>query len=323
MYDFYLSDQLYSIKNRWEELSQSEFLYLFDLLELFKTGEISVGELRSRMVLRLMGITMIPIQDIKQEDRFAENIYHIQSHLDFIFRIEYDDKRFNALSPAVKKRLSRQEPDAGSISPEERLATRFKRHYEIDSVFCSNLLPDINGIPGYEITNQSGIFSTSLTAAQFCDAVTISDRFIQAGDKALLNVLMATLYSNRPYEPTTAHQRTALFHNLPEKTKEAVFFNFQSVLMFIYTKTKYRVLWGRSDNKKASPYNSGLTGSILALAKKYGGLKEVGDSGLIDFLEMMLDSLIDYVRELAAMDKTPIEIANKTKLDILTINELL
>lgn len=323
MYDFYLNYTLHSIKNRWEELSPSEFVYLFDLLELYKAGELSVGELRSRMVLRLMGITTVQIKDIKQEERFAENIFHIQSHLDFIFRIEYDDKRFSSLSPALRQRLARQEPDAGSVLPEERLAARFKRHYEIDSVFCSNLLPEINGVPGYQIGNQSGVFSTNLTTTQFCDAITISDQFIQTGDKPLLNLLTAILYCSYPYKPTSIHQHTALFCSVPDKMKEAVFFNFQSVLMFIYTKTKYRVLWGRSENKKTSPYNSGLAGSILAMAKKYGGLREVGHSGLIDFLEMMLDSLTDYIRELAAMDKTPIEIANKTKLDVLTINELL
>ena len=49
----------------------------------------------------------------------------------------------------------------------------------------------------------------------------------------------------------------------------------------------------------------------------------VGNGGLIDFLEMMLDSLIEYVQELDAMGKSVVEIAEKTKLDVITIKNVL
>ena len=59
------------------------------------------------------------------------------------------------------------------------------------------------------------------------------------------------------------------------------------------------------------------------MGKRFGGVEMVGNGGLIDFLEMMLDSLIEYVQELDAMGKSVVEIAEKTKLDVITIKNVL
>lgn len=322
MYDFYLGENLHTMKDQWEELDADEFLFLFELLQQYKEGELSVGDVRTQMGLKLFGVNKIKLHNYAEECQFAENMYRLQSKLYFIFRLEYDDKRFSSLSPSLKTVLSRQEPDRHSQEAEERLACRFKRHYEVNSVFCKNLIPEIAGIPGYQLNNDSGILVSDLTASRFCDAVTISDAFIQTCSVKQLNTLVSILYFKGDYEPAAAHQRASLFENVPKNIKECVFFNFQSVLSFIYNRTKYRVLFGRGD-KKSSQYNGGLATSLLSLGKKFGGLKAVGDAGLIDFLEMMLDSLIEYVRELNAMDKSLTEIAGKTKLDIKTIIEML
>lgn len=322
MYDFYLGETLHTMKDRWEELNADEFLFLFELLQQYKEGELSVGDVRTQMGLRLFGVSHIKVHSYAEECRFSENIYRLQSQLSFIFRIEYDDKRFASLSPNMKTILSRREPESYSTEAEERLACRFKRHYEIDSVFCKNLIPEIAGTPGYRLDNDSGILVSNLTASRFCDAVTISDSFIRSGSIKQLNALISILYFPGDYEPAAAYQRAQSFESVPKNVKECVFFNFQAILSFIYHRTKYRVLFGRSD-KKSSQYNGGLSASLLSLGKKFGGMKAVGDAGLIDYLEMMLDSLIEYVRELNAMDKSLAEIAGKTKLDIKTINEML
>lgn len=322
MYNYFLGDKQYAIKNSWEELSSEEFIFLFELLQEYNQGELTVGDVRTQMALKLLHIDKIQVRTYEQESRFSENIYRIQSQLTFIFRIEYEDKRFPALSPAFRRELSRREPDAFSETPEERLASRFKRHYEVDSVFCKNLMSQIAGVPGYRIENQSGILITDLTASRFCDAVTISDSFIRGGDNRLLDTLLSILYFQGEYEPSAAHQRASLFKNVTVHVKQCVFFNFQSILSFIYNQTKYKVLFGKSE-KKAGQYNGGLSTSLLAMGKKFGGIKTVGDAGLIDFLEMMLDSLIEYVRELNAMDKSLVEIAKKTNLDTQTITEMI
>lgn len=322
MYEYFLGDRKHSIKDKWEELSPEEFIFLFELLQEYNQRELTVGDVRTQMALKLLNIDRIRVRTYEQESRFTENVYRIQSQLTFIFRLEYEDKRFQALSPVFRRELSRREPDAFSETPEERLAARFKRHYEVDSVFCKNLMPQIAGIPGYRIENQSGILITDLTASRFCDAVTISDSFIRSGNPEQLNTLLSILYFQGEYEPAAAHQRKSLFENVPVNMKQCVFFNFQSVLSFIYNRTKYKVLFGRSE-KKAGQYNGGLSTSLLAMGKKFGGIKTVGDAGLIDFMEMMLDSLIEYVRELNAMDKSLVEIAKKTNLDTQTITEML
>lgn len=322
MYEFYLNDSRYSMKNEWEELNADEFIFLFELLQQYKEGELSVGDVRTQMVLHLFNVDRVKIRTQDQENRFVENIYRLQSQLHFIFRVEYEDKRFASLSPATKKILTRREPDAASQYAEERLACRFRRHYEVDSVFCRNLIPELAGIPGYRLDNDSGILVSDLTASRFCDAVTISDAFIRSGSMQQLNTLVSILYFDGVYESSTAHQRARFFDSVPKNIKECVFFNFQSILSFIYNRTKYRVLFGRSD-QKTSPYNGGLSASLLSMGKRFGGVQAVGNAGLIDFLEMMLDSLIDYVRELNAMDKSLSEIANKTKLDVKTITDML
>lgn len=322
MYEYFLGDQQHTIKDRWEELDAVEFIYLFKLLEQYNRGELSVGDLRTKMVLKLLNLERVRVKSYMQESRFEENVYHLQSQLTFIFRIVYDDKRFNGLSAALKRELERHEPYEMSDIPEERLAARFKRHYEVDSVFCRNLISQLKGVPGYSITNQGGILTTSLTAARFCDAVTISDSFIKRNDLRLLDTLVSILYFEGAYEPTEAHKRACFFNDLPRHVKQAVFFNFQAVLSFLYNRTKYRVLFSKS-GKPAGVYSSGLSGSLITMGKEYGGVQAVGNAGLIDFLEMMVDSLVNYVRELKAMDKSVVEIAEKTKLDVQTVNEML
>lgn len=322
MYEFYLNDKRHSMKDRWEELDAGEFLFLYELLQQYKEGEMSVGDVRTQMVLRLFRVGQVKIRTKEQESQFTENIYRLQSQLRFIFRLEYEDKRFAALSPAVKSILSRREPEATSPNAEERLACRFKRHYEVDSIFCRNLIPEVAGIPGYRLDNDSGILVSDLTASRFCDAVTISDAFIRSGSPQQLDTLVSILYFDGVYDSSIAHQRAKGFESVPKNVKECIFFNFQSILSFIYNRTKYRVLFGRSD-QKTSPYNGGLSASLLSMGKKFGGVQAVGNAGLIDFLEMMLDSLVEYVRELNAMDKSLSEIAGKTKLDVKTINDML
>lgn len=323
MYEFFLGNNLHEIKNRWEELAPDEFVYLFNLLESFNRGELTVGDVRVKMVLKLTGISRIKIKTVGEENLLSENIYKLQQHLDFIFRIVYEDKRFAAFPERLKNELSRREPDDAGC-PEERLATRFTRYYEVDSVFCKNLIPCIDGIQGYKIENQSGILVTDFTAARFCDAVTLSDRFIQTNDIKLLDTLVSILYCECRYDPILALERASRFSELPENFKAAIFFNLQCVLAFLYNKTKYKILFGRSEKKgKMKLYNSGLAGSLIAMGKKFGGVEVVGNGGLIDFLEMMLDNLIEYVQELDAMGKSVCEIAEKTKLDVITIRDIL
>nr|WP_303327087.1 hypothetical protein [uncultured Butyricimonas sp.] len=323
MYEFFLGNNRHEIKNRWEELAPDEFVYLFNLLESFNRGELTVGDVRVKMVLRLMKISKIKIRTVEEENLVSENIYRLQQHLDFIFRIVYEDKRFAALPEYLKHELSRREPE-NSGCPEERLAIRFERYYEVDSVFCKNLIPCIDGIHGYKMENQNGILVTDFTAARFCDAVALSDRFIQTNDIKLLDTLVSILYFEGKYDPNLAIERAVCFSELSKNFKAAIFFNLQCVLAFLYNKTKYKILFGRNRKKdKVKLYNSGLAGSLITMGKRFGGVEMVGNGGLIDFLEMMLDSLIEYVQELDAMGKSVVEIAEKTKLDVITIKNVL
>lgn len=323
MYEFFLGNNKHEIKNRWEELSADEFTCLFDLLEGFNRGELTVGDVRVKMVLKLLGLSKVKIKTKEEESLFTENLYRIQSCLDFIFRIVYEDKRFASFPEGLRNELSRREPE-NSGSPEERLATRFTRYYEVDSVFCKNLIPAIDNVTGYKIDNRSGILVTNLTASRFCDAVTISDRFIQTNDSKLLDTLVSILYFEGKYDPNLAIEYSSRFSEIPRNLKSAVFFNFQCVLSFLYNKTKYKVLFGRSEKREREKlYNSGLASSLISMGKHFGGMDAVGNAGLIDFLEMMLDGLIEYVQELDAMGKSVVEIAEKTKLDVITIKDLL
>ena len=87
MYEFFLGNNRHEIKNRWEELASDEFVYLFNLLESFNRGELTVGDVRVKMVLKLTEISRIKIKTVGEENLLSENIYRLQQHLDFIFRI--------------------------------------------------------------------------------------------------------------------------------------------------------------------------------------------------------------------------------------------
>ena len=72
----------YTIPNRWELLTPEQFLFLFELLLKYGSGDISFRQLHIEYVCRCLGLN----PDRIRGEIAAENIYLLSAQVDFIFK---------------------------------------------------------------------------------------------------------------------------------------------------------------------------------------------------------------------------------------------
>lgn len=330
MFEFYLKKKHY-IPDQWEELNPDQYISLVDALLKYRRGEFDYMGAKVYIVLNLLGLKPRRMRDKEKEQRMDENIYHLSRHINFFFRIEYQNKKtFKSFSDENKQLLKRMLPeDIESNDPELRVARKMNKWYEVDAVFATNLLPEIKigrrRYQGYIIDYTDGIATTTLTAAQFADAQTVFNQISEKPTSDLLSLLVAILYQDDNYNERKARELAPVFNKLPHVVKQAVFLNFSAIQEFIVTKTKYSILFSRPKKKKASKkYDIGLNESIYQLSKAgYGPKKQMEKTTLFEFFDIMIKELQDAVNAMHEMEKDVNEIADKTNLTITQVKELL
>jgi len=109
---------------------------------------------------------------------------------------------------------------------------------------------------------------------------------------------------------------------VPIDVKQAVFFNFQAIQLFLQKYTDYGILWWNSGEKpKKNESGLGMGESLYSLSKAgYGDIRVLKKMSLIEMLNLMVKELRDAVQSLQAMEKSPTEIvvATKHSLDQVT-----
>ena len=331
MFEFYLKNKHY-IPDHWEELTPDQFINLVDALLKYRRGELDYMGVKVYAILSLLGLRPHRMRDKEKEQRMDENIYRLTRHVNFFFRIEYQNKKtFASFSDENKRLLKHMLPeDIDSNDPELRVAQKMNKWYEVDAVFAKNMLPEIQigrrKYQGYIIDYTDGIAITTLTAAQFADAQTVFNQIAENPTAELLSLLVAILYQDDNYNEHQARQLAPVFNKLTKTVKQAVYLNFSAIQEFIVTKTKYSILFKKpKKQKKASKkYDIGLNESIYQLSKAgYGAKKQMQKTCLFEFFDMMIKELQDAVTAMHKMEKDISEIANEANLTITQVKELL
>jgi len=322
MLEITFNTHTYPIPEKWEELTPQQFIYLVDLLRGYSRGEISAESVRALFFLEAAGIKPQRIRLKEQADRFSENVFRIASQLNFMFRIEYENKKaISAFPKGIQSLLHRLLPEEiGDESAEIRAARKLKKQRVIDAVFGINLIPEIpirrKVLKGYRFDLTGNIIQLDLKAGQFIDACTVYDQFSETGDPVYLDMITAILYGNEP---------VGLVRQVPAATKASVLFNFQANLLFLQENTDYSVLWWNQPvkTKKKTSNRLGFSDSLYTIAKAgYSDLQNLKDLPVIDFLNLLIKELRDAVLALKESKKNNAEIAEATKLTLDQVNFL-
>ncbi len=125
------------------------------------------------------------------------------------------------------------------------------------------------------------------------------------------------------YDSDNARTQADKFKGIDIVTKKAVFLNFQAIFSFILNRTKYKYLYRVDKEEKKGKKGSefiGFADPLYTLEKSY---KDIEKASVIKFFELQFKELADSIREMAGMDMKVDEIAQRLKLDINLVNQLL
>lgn len=316
----------YKLKNYWEDLNSSEYLNILDYIVLFMSEKLSLNELRHVVFFILSGIRSRLHPDEQKAARQAENIYRIAELLTFMVRIEYENKKsFSRLKKEIRDKLTRYLPEELDQDPEVRWAMKAKKKIVPDLVFAKNLIPSIGRhrhiLKGYSFDVSDQILVTSLSTAQFIDAQTVAQEIESTGKESLLNLLTAILYCNDRYDSQKAAMIAKTLDWLDLKTKKGIFINFNAIQAFLFTRTKYSLLFNEPDPKKKSKIDLGLGSAAHSLIKSGYGDIETGN--LVKFFEVMYSELVSGVNTLHRQGLALDKIAEASGLSISKINQII
>lgn len=319
----------YQLKNRWEELTVTEFKQELNHIAKFMSGELSISMLRLLTFILLSGenIRLHPNKEIA--DHQVENMLRIAHQMTFMLRIEYENaKSFSKLKKEIREKLERYLPEELDETPEIRWAAKSAKTIVPDIVFAKNLIPVIgrrrHTFKGYSFDVDDNILITSLTTAQFIDAQTVALEIEETGKESLLNLLVAILYSRSYYSSLEAGQVAKTLGWLDLETKKAIYVNFNAIQTYLTTRTKYSILFNApvTDPVEARPkHNLGLGTVAHSLIKS--GYSDIDNSNLVKFFEIMYSDLVGNVVSLHRQGHNIDKISELTGLSISKINQIL
>ncbi len=272
------------IPNRWELLPMDHYVYLVSLLARYACGAATADDVRLHYTCHAAEVDLSSVQDPEA----LGNLMIIADHVDFIF------------TPSGKVNLS----FLAQLVPElEVKVSRFRR----------------KRYRGYEVNTGFGTLTCSLTAAQFIDAKQLLD-----SQSTQLPLLAAILYCPTPYSGEKAHALAGKLANVNPTLLQAVSFNFQALITFLFTRTRFSVLASGVIEDNVPEIATGIQESMYNLsADGMGDVNAVKQMPLIEFLTIIRKKLIESVRAMHFAKVNIVEIAGVTGLPINTIKKMI
>ncbi|DBA56189.1 hypothetical protein JFY64_03130 [Porphyromonas gingivalis] len=283
---------VYTIPNRWSLLDRRLFLGTIELIDRWHAGMISPIVAQSMYVCLALDIDPTRIKN----EEGMRNLYSIARMVDFLFDYNED-----------KEEARLREP-----------------------VFARQLFPSVQlggqTFPGYDVCTSGGMLSVDIAALRFIDALqALSD----SRDESMLRLVL-TLYCPGGYSPSDVHRLSATLY--PQVSAEewgvirAVAFQFSALAAYIFRHPRYAILRGsgESDRGEKSEYALGMEASLYHLcADGIGTADQVEQLPILQYLELMRQKLIEGVRSMKEMGMEIVEIADKSRLDVVTVAKIL
>ncbi len=281
---------IYTIPNRWSLLDRRLFLGIIEIIDRWHAGMISPIVAQSMYVCLVLDIDPTRLKN----EEGMRNLYSIARMIDFLF--DYEDKEARLREP----------------------------------VFALQLFPSVQiggqTFPGYDICTSGGMLSVDIAALRFIDAL---QALGDSRDESMLRLVL-TLYCPGGYSPSDVHRLSATLY--PQVRAEewsvirAVAFQFSALAAYIFRHPRYAILRGsgESDKGEKSEYALGMEASLYHLcADGIGTADQVEQLPILQYLELMRQKLIEGVRSMKEMGMEIGEIADKSRLDVVTVAKIL
>ncbi|MCW3784929.1 hypothetical protein [Plebeiibacterium sediminum] len=324
MTEIVLKDKTYFLPEKWEELTPDQYLFLLDLLNDYIHNKITANIVAINFAMYVLKIKRPRFMSPKQKEVYYENLAWLGDRAAFWWVVEYEKPEvLNNVDPELRRKLKTTLPEDLPQTPEVRVISRYKYWLEPDFVFCSNLMPTLNKSIGYRFNMDDGLLSSSLSAGQFSDAMTISQQYGTAKKEDLLNLLCAILYPvHGNYKFEKAQEHAVSFKKLSTHHKQAIYINFKGILTFITQRTKFAILFNAPKKQgestiKEEKITIGFNKNIYTLSKNgYGDTEQLMKVNLVTFLDLLLNELIDAVKSMQNMEMELDKILSATGLSL-------
>lgn len=317
---FLVRDEEYSIPNSWEKLDSFQYIGLIrDIIDM-AAGKLSIAMVRVNFICHVMGWDLKKIKD----EAAYQNLAWIAEQVTFPFLIEYpnQDEALTGLDVETRKLCKRISPyRLTGITVSKYLKTLDYR-YVIDSCFCKQLVPfievDEEFYQSYKVDTSYDYLTCSLTALQFIEARSLIGCSI---DK--LPLLAAILYYPERYSSEGAHELAGKFTEVPNDVLQAVAFNFQAFVNYLFTKTKFKLLTETKESKQSAIATGALESLYNLSSDGLGDIDKVEQMNVMQYLTILRKKLIDTVHSLHASKMEIVDIEKETGLPLHIIKKIL
>ena len=312
--------EIYRIPNRWDGMTDHQYIRLVADLLRMAAGGLSAGEVRINWLCDIMNWDR---RRFRTEEQIA-NLVAISEQLTFLFQINYPDNNavLDGMDSETYELCRRIDPFRLHL-PIARVLRRLDYQYVVDLCFCAQLLPiiHVNGqqYSAYTISNDFGILTSSLSALQYIEAQAL----IEQNNKTLPLLAAILYYPEEPYNSRRAHILANSFATLPTETLTAISFNFQAFNNYLFHKTPFSLLTKITPQPR-HPITTDAADALYDLSKDgLGDAAQIEQLNIITYLKILRKQTISAVRNMKGFGWDKVKISQESGLPINIIDKIL
>ena len=312
--------EIYRIPNRWDGMTDRQYIRLVADLLRMAAGKLSAGEVRINWLCDIMGWDK---HKFRSEEQIA-NLVAISEQLTFMFQINYPDNNavLDGMDNVTYEQCRRIDPYRLDL-PIARLLRRLDYQYVVDLCFCVQLIPAIRinaqEYKGYSIEKSFGTLTCSLTALQYVEAQALIDK----GEDSLPLMAAILYYPEKEYNSERAHILARQFSKLPLELLTAISFNFQAFNNYIFSKTSFSLL-SKFIDKPKRPITTDASDALYDLSKEgLGDTHQIEQMNVLTYLKILRKKTISAVHDMKGFGWDKAKISEEVGLPISVIDKIL
>lgn len=312
--------EIYRIPNRWDGMTDRQYIRLVaDLLRMAE-GQLSAGEVRINYLCDIMGWNK---RKFRTEEQIA-NLVAISERLTFLFQINYPDN--NEVLDGLDKEtydLCRRIDPYRLQHPIARVLRRLDYNYVVDLCFCAQLIPAVKIkeriYHGYKVDTGFGVLTCSLTALQYIEA----RELIEHGAESLPLMAAILYYPEKTYDSEKAHSLAREFAELPAELLTAISFNFQAFNNYLFSRTSFSLL-SKFKPKPDRPITTTASDALYDLSKEgLGDARQIEQMNVLTYFKVLRKQTIAAVRDMKGFGWDKLKISNEVGLPISVIDKII
>lgn len=312
--------EIYRIPNRWDGMTDRQYIRLVADLLRMAAGGLSAGEVRINWLCDIMNWDR---RRFRTEEQIA-NLVAISEQLTFLFQISYPENNavLDGMDSETYELCRRVDPFRLHL-PIARVLRRLDYQYVVDLCFCAQLIPSVRikerRYRGYTVEKSYGVLTCSLTALQYIEA-----RELIGQDEKYLPLMAAILYyPEKEYNSEHAHVLAREFSALPPELLTAISFNFQAFNNYLFNKTSFSLL-SKFKPEPGHPITTDASDALYDLSKEgLGSTRQIEQMNVLTYLRILRKNTISAVRDMKGFGWDKLKISNEVGLPINIIDKIL